>query len=311
MNDQALAVRTETAISTERYSLEELTQRADAIVKAGLAPNKMTAAELVVTMLRGQELGVQPLEAVDSIYVVNGKAAQMTHLLVAQLKAAGHGYKIMERTDTTCTIQFYNANGEDPLPHSLTRQECDEAGWTKDTNGTKWTWAKMPKIMLQYRTLSTGIMANFPEVKHSSVGVETNRNAVETIPNDFEQVVRQYIQEYGEEATLAYVQQIANAIREEDKGTAKSCQMVWSQILIEQFRKWLEGAGLTEDEAKEMAAAHYGLDEVKLFKDLPSANITELEQAISSELHKRQTVDAEVTELDGVGDENGREQLQF
>lgn len=68
-------------------SLEDLKERATLVVRAGLAPKGMTPEQLTITMLKGQEMGMGPMEAMESFYVVNGSVGSWTHQLVNRLRA--------------------------------------------------------------------------------------------------------------------------------------------------------------------------------------------------------------------------------
>lgn len=164
----ALVKREEKQSLSPALSLEDLKERAALVVHAGLAPRGMTPEQLTITMLKGQEMGMGPMEAMESFYVVNGAVGSMTHQLVSRLRAAGHDYTINESTTERCVVTIYRSNGA-RYTHTLTFKECEDAGYNKGRDGIKATWRGAgQRWMLAYRTISSAIKTFCPEVLHRS-----------------------------------------------------------------------------------------------------------------------------------------------
>jgi len=149
-------------------TLVELKEIATYCQQSGLLPQQMSPAQAMIVMLKGQELGLRPMQSLGHIYVVHGNAALDTKLMIALYKSAGHSYKVLKRDSKEVTIQFMLADGQE-YEHTLTMAEARQAGWDQDFKGTKHTWAKMPLIMLTYRAMATGIRVCAPEVLMGSI----------------------------------------------------------------------------------------------------------------------------------------------
>ena len=151
-------------------SLEDLLARGKLLIESRLAPVGIdTPAKAAIIMLKGQELGLQPMQALSDIYVVNGNASLGTKLMCALYKRAGHTYQIEERTPQQVTVLFNLKDGS-TYRHTVTMAEADQARWpySWDREKKEWqpkhTWKGMPMIMLTYRCLSTGIRTIAPEI---------------------------------------------------------------------------------------------------------------------------------------------------
>jgi hypothetical protein len=129
---------------------------AQRLVASKLMPDGMTTEQAVLILEQGRELGLKPLDAVRGLYVVHNRVAMMSTLIDHLFKRRGHRYIPVESTDQKCVIKFILRSGE-TYSHTLTRAEATAAGWDSDRNGTKEMWRKLPRIMLFYRCLTSGI----------------------------------------------------------------------------------------------------------------------------------------------------------
>jgi len=175
MTENKLAVRPTSALAIpQRMSLEEVKERARMVIKAGLAPTQFTDDEkgissLALVALKGMDVGMSFMEAVNSFYVVNGRIGEMTHQLVHCLRQHGHDYMVTESTAESCTVVFYHRNGREMPPFTMTYDEIREAGWDMQRTGQKPLYSKSAtrKIMVRYRAISNGIRAYFPDVVYA------------------------------------------------------------------------------------------------------------------------------------------------
>jgi hypothetical protein len=212
-------IRQEMAL-TPALSVQDLTARAKLVVDSGLAPRDMTPQQLAVIMLKGQELGLRPLEAMESLYVVQGKVGEMTHQLVNMLRQAGHDYHIDETTMEQCAVTIYRSDGQ-RYTHTVTFKECDDAKWNQywDTKASVWkvkpTWqGGGQRTMLTYRTISQAIKLYCPEVLHQQPGRQPARAQVVAAPVDLASAwytyTRQLIESEGIENVVKLVQSMAD-----------------------------------------------------------------------------------------------------
>ena len=188
MADQLVpqAERAVTRPAPQVKTLDELKEVAIACQRSGILPQGTTPEMAMIVMLKGQELGLRPMQSLGHIYVVHGNAALDTKLMVALYKSAGHSYKVIERTEKQVKIKFMLADGRE-YEHTLTMAEAQKAGWDRDNKGVKHTWAKMPLVMLTYRAMATGIRVCAPEVLMGSILKDEALDLA--APNDPEMIV--------------------------------------------------------------------------------------------------------------------------
>jgi len=150
------------------FSLAEMRDLAEIVFDQGLLPVSLdTPQKAVIIMVAGRELGLGAMQSLRELYVVHGQVGMTAKLMGALYRSYGHSYTVQTRTAKVCTILFKPKGGV-TQELTVTREECDAAGWT--TTGTagnrkeKPAWRTMPAVMLSYRCLSVGIRLYAAEV---------------------------------------------------------------------------------------------------------------------------------------------------
>lgn len=148
MSDKALVVRTEMDV----MSLGKV------LVASNFFQDSKDAAQAVVKVIAGQELGFGPIASMTGIYIVKGRVTLSANLMAAAIKRAGkYNYRIKEHTDTTCALEFYE-DGQIVGESVFTIQDAKKAGLGGEN------WNKYPKNMLFARALSNGAKWYCPDV---------------------------------------------------------------------------------------------------------------------------------------------------
>lgn len=116
--------------------------------------------DVLVTILYGQELGLAPMQAIQSIYVVNGRPTLSGQLWAALARKAGHKVRVTDETADSCTVEVERS---DDLGHptrvTYTLTQAKIAGLAgKDV------WKSHPAAMLYARAVSTACRRACPEV---------------------------------------------------------------------------------------------------------------------------------------------------
>jgi hypothetical protein len=197
--------------------------RAKLVVDSGLAPAGITPQKLAVIMLKGQELGLRPLEAMESLYVVQGKVGEMTHHLVNMLRAAGHDYRINETTMEQCTVTIYRSDGQ-TYRHTVTFKECADARWNQYWDNTDKVWKVKAtwqgggqRTMLAYRAISQAIRLYCPEVLHQAPGQRVGMvSAPINLADAWYRYTRTLLHSNGLESVLNLVRSLAQSDTVED-----------------------------------------------------------------------------------------------
>ena len=141
-------------ISTIRTT--EIMNIGKAFAESGMFPDIKSAAQAVVKIQAGAEMGIPPFAAMSGIHIIQGKPTIGAGLMAANVKASNkYDYKVIEQTEKVCSIDFYK--GKEKLGNStFTIEEAKKAG-TKNLD-------KFPKNMLFARAISNGVKWYTPDV---------------------------------------------------------------------------------------------------------------------------------------------------
>lgn len=115
-------------------------------------------ADVLVTVLYGREMGLTPMQSIQSIYVVNGRPQCAGKLLLAKVRQAGHRVKV-KATDKRAEVTITRC--DDPEPHTevFTWEDAERAKLAgKDT------YKQFPKNMLTWRAVANCVNVQCPEV---------------------------------------------------------------------------------------------------------------------------------------------------
>ena len=165
--------------------IEQFRAVAQGMSEARLLPARMTPPQATMVMLKGAELGLKPMQALADLYVVNGQVAMGTKTMCALYRSAGHSYTIDVTTAQECAVTFRLRNGNE-LSYTMTMDEVTHAKWDQayDKEQKVWnmkpTWRAMPRVMLRYACLRTGIRAFAPEVLAGMIVVVEEAGGAET-----------------------------------------------------------------------------------------------------------------------------------
>jgi len=164
----------------------------EVFAESGMFSDVKTAAQAVVKIIAGKELGLSPIESMNSLYMVNGKIAVSSKIIASLIKKSGkYDYKIEELTEQTCTLVFSNIEKDEPVvigKSTFTFKDAAKAGLVNKDN-----WKNYPRNMLFARALSNGGRWFCPDATASFYSVEELESVV---PEKAETVVT--ITEEGE-----------------------------------------------------------------------------------------------------------------
>lgn len=137
-------------------SLTEIMSIGKAFAESGMFTDCKTAAQAVVKIQAGAEMGIPPFAAMSGIHIIQGKPTVGAGLMAANVKASGkYDYKVVEATEKKCSIDFYQ--GKEKLGNSTFTIEDAKKALTKNID-------KFPKNMLFARAISNGVKWYTPDV---------------------------------------------------------------------------------------------------------------------------------------------------
>ena len=129
------------------------------LAKSGYFKDATDAAQAVVKVLAGQELGFGPVASMTGIHIIKGRVTLSANLIGAAVKRSGrYDYQVEKLDDTQCIITFCNAHSKIGTS-SFSIEDAKRAGLLNGDN-----WKKYPRNMLFARALSNGAKWYCPDV---------------------------------------------------------------------------------------------------------------------------------------------------
>lgn len=174
-------------MSTELVKLSgsEIMSMGKAFHESGMFPDIKTAAQAVVKIQAGAEIGIPPFAAMSGIHIIQGKPTIGAGLIASAVKGSGkYDYRVIEQTEKNCNIDFFQ--GKEKLGTSSFSIEDAKKAQTKNLD-------KFPKNMLFARAISNGVKWYCPDVFSGPVYVpeempevteDISHNEVKTVTNN-------------------------------------------------------------------------------------------------------------------------------
>lgn len=141
-------------------TLSETMQLGDLLAQSGFFADSRGAAQAVVKVLAGREIGFGPIASMTGIHVISGRVSISANLMAAAIKRSGrYDYRVREMTAQRCEIEFRERNGDkwEIIGSSeFTAQDARAAG-TKNMD-------KYARNMLFARAMSNGARWYCPDI---------------------------------------------------------------------------------------------------------------------------------------------------
>lgn len=129
-----------------------LLQLCKELVPTGFLPQHIkTPGQAAAIILAGRELGMEPMLALRSITMVQGKIVVAADAQLALFKARGGRATFVKLTDTDAMLELTHPNGDEHT-ETFTMKDATQAGLTGNS-----TWKKFPKAMLRSRCITAGL----------------------------------------------------------------------------------------------------------------------------------------------------------
>jgi hypothetical protein len=144
-------------------SLAELDSLSDKLAKSSLIPEALRGKpnDVAVILMTGAELGLGPMLALRSIYVVKGKPSLSADLMGALVQRSGlcEYLTLVESTGKVATYTTRRRGSPQPTTLSWTLAQAAAAGLTNSQ-----TWKAYPDAMLRARCLSALVRVAYPDL---------------------------------------------------------------------------------------------------------------------------------------------------
>jgi hypothetical protein len=186
---QQVALSTTPDIMTIVDQIPKLLALGDTLLKSGMIPQSVKSKEAAVAiLLKGQELGLGPMESFSSINVIQGKPTVSPQLMMGLAERTGAlvDYQITDDgQEATCTV---TRRGRTPFSASFSMADANAMKTKEDGKmvplSQKWNWKSQPKTMRQWRAVSAAFRVVFPDVlagiyTHEEMGVAVDEETGE------------------------------------------------------------------------------------------------------------------------------------
>ena len=149
---------------TRISSVDDLARVGEVFVKSGFFADTRDAAQAIVKVMAGQELGFAPIASMTGVYIVKGKVSLSANLIAAAVKRSGrYTFRVRKHDATVCEVEFFECdklgNKESIGFSSFSIEEARAAKLTDSA-----TWKNFPRNMLYARAISNGAKWHCPDV---------------------------------------------------------------------------------------------------------------------------------------------------
>ena len=130
------------------------------LAQSGFFEDKKQAAQAVVKVLAGQEIGIGPIASMTGVHIIKGKPAIGAGLIASAIKRSGrYNYRVRQNESAICAIEFFERMGdkwESVGTSTFTLEDAKRAG-TQNLD-------RFPRNMLFARCISNGAKWFTPDV---------------------------------------------------------------------------------------------------------------------------------------------------
>lgn len=165
-------------VKAEQLPVSEVMSIGKAFAESGMFADIKSAAQAIVKIQAGQEIGIPPFAAMSGIHIIQGKPTIGAGLIASRVKGSGkYDYKVVQQDEKACSVDFYQ--GKEKIGNSTFTIEDAKKAQTKNID-------KFPKNMLFARAISNGVKWYCPDVFSSAVYTPEEmeiENHIEDIPH--------------------------------------------------------------------------------------------------------------------------------
>lgn len=149
-----------TLYKPQEMTVNDLKNIANDFAKSGYFQDAKDAAQAVVKIQAGRELGLGPVYSMTHIYIVKGKIAVAAEVMGALIKRTNrYDYSVKKLDDEECVLLLTD-NGKEAYTSKFTMTDAKRADLVKPDSG----WVKWPRAMLMSKALSQGARIVCPHV---------------------------------------------------------------------------------------------------------------------------------------------------
>ena len=150
------------SFSLAPQDLAQALQFADMMSKSSIIPKDFAGnpGNILVAVQWGMELGLQPMQAMQNIAVINGRPSLWGDAVIALVRSSPICEYVIEETIDDKAICRVKRRGEGEQVRIFTTDDARKAGLL----GKQGPWTQYPKRMMQMRARSWALRDVFPDV---------------------------------------------------------------------------------------------------------------------------------------------------
>lgn len=167
-------------------NVDDAFRLATAVVGGNMAPEsfKGNREGVMIAMLHGMELGLSPMQAIQSIAVINGRPSIWGDALLALVMNSPYYEDHDERMDGTgnervATCEVWRTGKKKSVVRQFSWEEAKLAGLTNK----KGPWQQYPTRMLQLRARAFALRDAFPDVLSGCAVAEEQQDVIDITPS--------------------------------------------------------------------------------------------------------------------------------
>jgi len=144
------------ALQVELKQDMNLSQIGQVFARSGFFQDSQDAAQAIVKVMCGAEMGFPPVASMVGVYIVKGKPSLSANMMASMVKRSGkYNYRVRKLTEQVASIEFFE-QGESIGTSDFTIDDAKRAG-TQNIQ-------KHPKNMLFARAMSNGVKWFCPDL---------------------------------------------------------------------------------------------------------------------------------------------------
>lgn len=167
------------SFSLAPQDFEQALRFAEIMSKSSIIPKDFAGnpGNILVAVQWGLELGLQPMQAMQNIAVINGRPSLWGDAVIALVRSSPVCEYVIEESQDGAAICRVKRRGEDEQSRVFTTEDAKKAGLI----GKQGPWSQYPKRMMQMRARSWALRDVFPDVLR---GMPIAEEVMDTEPRD-------------------------------------------------------------------------------------------------------------------------------
>jgi hypothetical protein len=164
---KALATRPDQYFNPQHWNVMKV--MAETFIRSQALPAHIqNAAQLVMIMQTGNEMGFKPMQSINNLYIVNGRVAMQSQAMLSKILESGVKLKWLTDTEKEAKVEF-SGLGREPYTAAFTIEEATKAGLLQKPRSP---WTTYPKAMLRARAISLGARVFCPDIMNGTYTLE-------------------------------------------------------------------------------------------------------------------------------------------